>query len=227
MKARASQVSRLMTSPNKGELSKGGKTYVEEIWLKDNFNYKEVVSSKYMSKGINQESKAIDMLSELDNEFYFKNIARIETELLTGECDIDTGSKVIDIKCPWSVKTFFSSELTRDYEWQGRAYMYLYNREVFELTYVLLDADEQTILNEQHKVYWNYKRLNEDFEENDDLYTRYLKDTKQVRSNIELGDRLSSKYRVKRFSIYRDTKKEEMMLNQLKKASDYYKTITL
>lgn len=227
MKVRASQVSRLMTSPNKDELSKGGKTYVEEIWLNDHFGYREVVQSKYMTNGNLSEAVAIDVLSELDKDFYFKNTTRINLGFLTGECDIDTGNKIIDIKCSWSIKTFFSAELTKDYEWQGRAYMYLFDREKFELAYVLLDADERTVLSEQQKVYWNYKRIDEDFEDNEELYNRYMQDTEQIKTNLVLSDKLPLQDRVKWFTIHRDMDKEQMMLKQIYKASEYYKTIKL
>jgi hypothetical protein len=62
---------------------------------------------------------------------------------MTGECDIVTVSSIIDIKTSWSLDTFpeLPEEIdSKDYEWQGRAYMYLYDKPEFELVYCMVST---------------------------------------------------------------------------------------
>jgi hypothetical protein len=75
-------------------------------------------------------------------EDYKKNEERVENEWLSGCCDIITETSIIDIKTSWSLDTFpatnYELKDLSDYEWQGRAYMWLYDMPSFELCYVMV-----------------------------------------------------------------------------------------
>ena len=149
MKFRASQLGKLMTSSRtKGEvLGQTAKSYIIQKAKEDFFEYKTELNNKYVLKGIHQEQDSIDLLNAVRFENYKKYEHRAENEWLTGSCDIITEDIIIDIKSSWSLETFpaTSYELKdlSEYEWQGRAYMWLYDRPRFELCYVMVStADE-------------------------------------------------------------------------------------
>lgn len=145
MKWRASQIGKLMTaSRTKGEeLSQTAKSYINQLAKEEFFGYKSEIKNRYLDKGINQELESLQLLNSVRFENYQKNSQRIENDLITGECDILTNDSIIDIKTSWSLDTF--PELPEDidskeYEWQGRAYMMLYNRFEFELVYCMVST---------------------------------------------------------------------------------------
>ena len=149
MKFRASQLGKLMTSSRtKGEaLGQTAKSYIIQKAKEDFFEYKTELNNKYVLKGIHQEQDSIDLLNAVRFENYKKYEHRAENEWLTGSCDIITEELIIDCKTSWSLETFpatnYELKDLSDYEWQGRAYMWLYDRPRFELCYVMVStADE-------------------------------------------------------------------------------------
>ena len=146
MKFRASQLGKLMTSSRtKGEaLSQTAKSYIIQKAKEDFFDYRSELNSKYITKGLAQEQDSINLLNLVRLEDYKKNEERVENEWLSGCCDIITDTSIIDIKTSWSLDTFpaTSYELKdlSDYEWQGRAYMWLYDMPSFELCYVMVST---------------------------------------------------------------------------------------
>ena len=151
MKFRASQLGKLMTSSRtKGEaLSQTAKSYIIQKAKEDFFEYKTELNNKYVLKGIHQEQDSIDLLNAVRFESYKKNEKREENEWLTGCCDIITEEIIIDVKTSWSLDTFpaTSYELKdlNDYEWQGRAYMWLYDMPTFELCYVMVSTADDIL----------------------------------------------------------------------------------
>jgi hypothetical protein len=145
MKWRASQIGKLMTtSRSKTDvLSQTAKSYIEQLAKEDFFGYTSPLVNRYLDKGINQELESINLLNSVRFENYEKNTLRLENDFITGECDIITNDSIIDIKTSWSLDTF--PELTedidaKDYEWQGRAYMMLFNRFEFELVFCMVST---------------------------------------------------------------------------------------
>lgn len=146
MLIRASSLSKIMTKPKSGDgLSETAKSHIKECVLREVYGFSDFNGNKYTQKGIELESLAIDKVSELHGVQYQKHEGRVSNEWLTGECDILTSDAVHDIKCPWSIGThpFFDGEAEdaikkAGYDWQGRAYMMLYDRDVFHVHYVLL-----------------------------------------------------------------------------------------
>lgn len=152
MKFRASQLGKLMTSSRtKGEaLSQTAKSYIIQKAKEDFYDYRTELTNKYILKGIHQEQDSIDLLNAVRFENYIKyKDHRAENEWLTGSCDIITEELIIDIKTSWSLETFpaTSYELKdlNDYEWQGRAYMWLYDRPMFELCYVMVSTADDIL----------------------------------------------------------------------------------
>jgi hypothetical protein len=144
MKFRASSLGKLMTSSRtKGEaLSQTAKSYIIQKAKEDFFEYRSELNNKYLTKGLTQEQDSIDLLNLVRLEDYKKNEERVENEWLTGCCDIITDTSIIDIKTSWSLDTFpattYELKDLSEYEWQGRAYMWLYDMPSFELCYVMV-----------------------------------------------------------------------------------------
>ena len=145
MKWRASQIGKLMTtSRSKTDvLSQTAKSYINQIAKQDFYGYESPIINRYLDKGTNQELESIQLLNAVRFEDFHKNSVRKTNDFMTGECDIVTVSSIIDIKTSWSLDTF--PELPEDidskqYEWQGRAYMYLYDKPEFELVYCMVST---------------------------------------------------------------------------------------
>lgn len=196
MKWRASQIGKLMTtSRTKGELlSQTAKSYIEQLAKEHFYCYESPIVNRYLDKGINQELESIQLLNSVRFENFEKNKQRVENDWLTGECDILTNEKIIDIKTSWSLDTF--PELpedidSKDYEWQGRAYMMLFERHEFELVYCMVST-------------W------------DEFLTQY--DDK----SIHKVDHIDPRFRITSITFERDFELENQIIERCKIATDYY-----
>ncbi len=147
MKIRSSALGKIMTNPRKKSetLSATCKTYIKELVKEDLFGYKSTIDSKYLTKGIDLEDTSIDLYNEVHGTLYLKNTERLSNEFITGECDINAEDKIIDIKSSWSLETFPASPEdvnNKDYEWQLRGYMMLYNKPKAELAYCMVSTPD-------------------------------------------------------------------------------------
>jgi len=156
MKWHPSSLGKLMTSPKtKSEnLSQGAKTYIRQVAKQDYFGYRVELDNKYINKGKDQEQDSIDLLNAVRFSNYKKNDVRIEDEYMTGECDILIDDRVIDIKTSWNLETWPATPgeaHDNDYEWQGRAYLMLYEREIFELVFCMVTTKDE-FLNQWEQI---------------------------------------------------------------------------
>jgi hypothetical protein len=148
MKWHPSSLGKLMTTPkSKTEnLSQGAKTYIRQVAKQDFFQYRVELDNKYINKGKDQEQDSIDLLNAVRFTNYKKNDVRIADGYLTGECDILADDRVIDIKTSWNLETWPATPgeaHDNDYEWQGRAYLMLYDREIFELVFCMVTTKDE------------------------------------------------------------------------------------
>jgi hypothetical protein len=150
LKFRASSLSKIMSDPVKKTevLSVGAKTFITKQAIEFVYGFDEKISSKYMDKGIQVEDQSIELLNSVLFTSYQKNTERKENDWITGECDIFTGDSIIDIKSSWSLTTFpVLSEQgdDKDYEWQLRAYMMLWDVDSASIAYCLVSTPEELI----------------------------------------------------------------------------------
>ena len=150
MKWRPSQLGKLMTNPrSKSEmLSETAKSEIRRIAKQDFFGFNTELRTKPMIKGTEWEQEGIDLLNTVRFTNYTKNENRVSNEQMTGCCDIITDDLIIDIKSSWSLETFPatpSEAESCDYEWQGRAYMWLYDRPSFELIYTMYTTPDELL----------------------------------------------------------------------------------
>ena len=147
-----------MTEPKSKEeiLSVGAKSYIAKIAKEFVYGYDEIITSKYMDKGIQVEDTSIELYNMVKGTDYKKNTVRLDNEWITGEADIVGDEEIIDIKSSWSLATF--PALAKDgedkgYEWQGRAYMWLYGKPSFTLAYCMVDTPEELIKYEDPQLH--------------------------------------------------------------------------
>jgi hypothetical protein len=213
----------LMASAKKeGELSAGAKTHLECLFKEIVFGKKEYISSKETQKGLACENGAITLYSKIINEFIFKNNERVENSFFSGEYDCRTDDTVIDIKCPWSLKTFplFEKELkNKIYYTQIQAYMYLLGLNKGQVVYCLMDTPDTLIQDAKRNYGWR--------NEITDLPEHIEKD---IENNMTFSD-IPEKLRCKVFEIGRDDEYIEKMKNKAILSRDYlnslYDTLTL
>lgn len=175
------------------ELSAGGKTYVENLVKQKLYGYEDFFTSKYTEKGNICEDEAINLLNLKEGTFYEKNTQFFHNDYITGTPDIITDKKIIDIKCPWSKKTFpiLENEAHNiDYEWQMRGYMMLTGLEEAEVIYCLMSTP---------------RKLLSDFEPID----------------IHDCDNLDLKLRFTKITYYRDEKLENQIVKMVNEARKY------
>jgi hypothetical protein len=165
MKWRPSQLGKLMTnSRSKSEpLSETAKSEIRKIAKQDFFGYELNIKTKPMIKGTDWEHEGIKLLNDVRfTNKYVKNNLRVENEYMSGCCDIITDDLIIDIKSSWSLDTFPATPSegdNSDYEWQGRAYMWLYDRPSFELVYTMYDTDDTLLTDWDNKSIHKVKHI--------------------------------------------------------------------
>lgn len=158
-KIRCSSLSKIMTEPKAKDeiLSIGAKTHVEELAKEFVYQYTKEVSSKEMEKGIIVEQACIELLNEVLFSSFTKNTERRDNDWITGECDIYAGTRIHDVKAPWSLATFPATVFAgrdKDYEWQGRGYMMLWDCDEFEIDYCLVTTPDELIRYEPEALHY-------------------------------------------------------------------------
>lgn len=208
------------------QLSETAKRFVEEMWLLNKKGFYEGLDNRYIGKGLHNEEDGIELVSDVEGNFYIKNTERITKGNLTGEADIVTeidGKRIIkDIKSSWNPKTFMNGDLSNLYEYQGRCYMYLYNADEFHLHYTLTDCPPHLYENEIWKLKNRYGIIDIEEENVKPLFD-------QLRRNLIFSDNpaYTKEERVKTFVIKRDREIELKMLEKLPLAISYYLSIRL
>lgn len=147
---RAHELGCIMTEPkSKTEaLSVGAKTHIKKLAREYVYGFKDSVSSKYMEKGILVEDDSIALYNSVFKTDYVKNTERKTNQWVTGECDVNAPDRIIDVKSSWSLSTFpcvSEDAVDKLYEWQGRAYMMLWNKDLFENAFCMVSTPEHLI----------------------------------------------------------------------------------
>lgn len=139
----------MTNSRSKSEvLSETAKSEIRKIAKQDFYGYNLEVKTKPMIKGTEWEQEGINLLNNVRFTNYTKNNLRVENDYMSGCCDIITDDLIIDIKSSWSLDTFPATPSegeSSDYEWQGRAYMWLYDRPAFELVYTMYTTPDELL----------------------------------------------------------------------------------
>jgi hypothetical protein len=139
------------------KLSTGAKTYIEDVWYGDYYDFQKSFHNKFVEKGKVIEDASIKALSKylgfitIKNEEYLKNDwihGTPDIRLNRPKCTIDTKN----VYYPNGLNYFKDSEEKSLYEWQIHAYNFLDNKEVGFVARILMNPP----LNILEKEVWNY-----------------------------------------------------------------------
>lgn len=200
--------------------------FIADTWLFNKKGFWKDLNTAPVKKGLWNEEDSITLMSEVDGRFYVKNKERVTKGHLTGECDVvfnHEGKKIIiDTKSSWDSDTFVRAKMTKDYEWQGRVYMHLYDADEFWLRPCLVDCPPHVY--EQQKWY-----LRRDFDIIDDDNEEYKPLFDQLERNLiySTNPAYTKEERVKTFKIERDDKIFQELLNRIPRAVEFYKNFKL
>lgn len=228
---RCSQLGKLMTNPKtkadkeSGVLSETTKSYVEEIWLKHEYGYEDIVITDAILKGLLCEQDAIQLVQDVANDGVFREKYkgdRLKNEFIIGTPDIiitENGEKIIeDTKCSFTIKNFKDAEMNKTYEWQLRGYMWLTGATKARLRYALVDTPLEIIQEEQKRAFFRFG-----CDEENKNYQRYAE---QIERNHTFSH-IPKHLRLKTYEIHHDDAKIEHLKEQILKCRSYYNQLSL
>ena len=213
----ASSLGKIMTnSKSKSDpLGETCKSHLREIYIQNTYGRYKDFETKMIEKGNLNEETGITMLSKHLHEMLTKNETTFKNSYLVGTPDIIHEGTIYDIKCPWSLHTFMANDLSSLYEWQGRAYMELCDKDTFTLVYCLTDTPEKLIEDEIRRIKYKCtdENLFEDIEKGCYLQMTYK----------DIPDEL----KIKTFTIERDQDKMKEAKAKIELCREYYATLKL
>jgi len=205
-----------------GLLGETAKTLVKDLWLKNNYGYRERIMTDEMYKGLicEQDSMAL-VQSVLGGEFRKRFNQRIENDYIIGTPDIvlEHEDCIEDVKTSYTLKTFMNAELTPTYHTQGQCYMWLTGKRNYRLIYCLVPTPSEIILNEQKRLFYKFDCN----EENKD----YQEMCEQLEHNNSLILKLPIEQRVKVFNFGYNEEHIEKLKVQIDKARIFYNSLKL
>ncbi len=162
---------------NDPPLSAAAKKYLITRYSWEKYNRGTLPTSDKRScliKGNELEGDAIKLLSKRDRTKYVKGNEFISNDFIFGCCDIYSPErkKVVDIKVSWGIHSYLPNHITdlsTKYWMQMQAYLELYNLEVGEICWVLLNTPPFLLDRERTKFTEKYMTGEidaEKFEEN-------------------------------------------------------------
>ncbi len=204
-------------------LTQGAKTYIREVFLRTAYGYQSVEQGKAQIKGIEQETEALALYAKVKGlRVAFKNPVRQTKGYLTGEADLVVDDLVVDVKTSWDAKTFINADLSKQYEYQLRAYMLLYDLPRAELAYCLVDHPPELLQDEIRKALWQHNILDEATPEGQEIAQAVID-----RFQFSHREDMPPELRVKTYQLERDTEKEALLLEGVDMALEYYAGLTL
>ena len=127
-------------------ISDTAKSAIRDTVKEDLYGFRSFMGNQYTRKGNMLEDLAIEMSGKARFKKLKKHEGRVNTDLITGECDIlDLNTPTIgDTKCTWDIGThpFFVDEAAEKvkkagYDIQMQAYMWLYDCDVAHVDFWL------------------------------------------------------------------------------------------
>lgn len=246
-KFRASQIHRLMANAKGSEvLSVGAKTYLHEIYEDSIFGESPEVATIEIQKGNEVENDAIALLRKIRQKFYKKHPEddELSNEYITGHLDIVDleDEMVIDIKCPFRVRTWFrytEKDALDKYYWQLLSYLWLTGYKKGEIAVCAMPTPDHLILKDLQKQGFFYREgelSQEKYEEEEqkhyNLHNFSVIEEKdrikfyRVEFNQEDVDRMISKIEAGRQYLMQLEASESLSLAVQKSASESYLTTT-
>lgn len=202
-----------------GNLAETVKTLIKDIWLYDNYGYKEEPITDPMLKGMLAEQDSITLTQKvLGGEFRKKTRINLSNDYITGTPDVVLSNCVEDIKTSFDISTFFNAEINKLYEYQLRGYMELTGLKEARLIYCLVNTPSEIVAEMKKRVWFRFSCD----EQNDD----YIRISQQIEKN-HLFDHIPEEKRIKVFEIKHDREKMDIIYKKIERCREFYKTLSL
>ncbi len=174
---KAERLSALITKRDKKEeLPKGAISYLEDVFRAEFDGRQRQIFNKYMTKGDLCEEDSLQLLSDIDGEFYEKNEKYYENDFVCGTPD-NVQFDVKDIKTNFDQDSFDNAELTTLYTWQVRTYLWLCGFTKGELVYCLVNNPLHQLENKKQHIWYQLGTP-------DDTDEDYIKEIQQLERNM-------------------------------------------
>lgn len=153
LKIRCSSLHLLMTKAKSGNgLSESAKSMIKKAVIQQQYGRVKELETPQIMKGRTLEDEAIKAIGLTKARTLKKHTGRLSNDWITGECDFISASCIEDVKCSWSIDTFpfFQEDAEKEcrkagYDWQGQGYMWLYDRPIHYVHYVLLPTPSELL----------------------------------------------------------------------------------
>jgi hypothetical protein len=206
-------------------LSETCKSYLAKVYAEVKYGKRSLQQqkgNKYTEKGKLVEEDAIDLYCSVVKEYFKKNDIRLNNEWLTGELDLYAGEeiyraqKVIDIKSPWDVETYFGNlgkPLNPEYFFQLQGYFSLTGASEGEVAYCLVSAPESIINDEKFRLFRQLGVATMEAPE-------FIKAEAELLNNMIFDD-MPAEHRVMRFPVQRDDALIDKIHQKVEKCREY------
>lgn len=223
---RCSGVGALLTEPKlkadkeAGNLSQTAKTFVRNIWLQNEYGYREYLQNDAMTKGLMQEQDSMELVQDvLGGQFRTKNRERFQNEYLIGTPDIILPDCIEDIKTSKNLRTFMEADIEDLYEAQAMSYMELKGIHSYRLIYALVPDSQEAITNAKERLSYSFGR---DYSNAD-----YIEQCEQLQHNNDVILTIPKEHRIKVFAFDWSRDYIDRLYAKCEKAREYYNTISL
>lgn len=208
------------------QLSDSAKTHLCDLYTVAKYGRHEDIKSKYLEKGLHMEEDAITLYSVVKRVHHEKNTEEKENDYIKGHIDFPTLLDcIVDTKSNWNIFTFnrvVARPIKPLYAWQGKGYMWLWEKERFELAYCLLDTPEHLYKAEQRKLMYELVGRQEfTSDEEKEMYSGALFDLHKLHHYKDIPD--EEKIRI--FELKRNKEDEEKIKRYVVAAREFMNSI--
>lgn len=230
VKFRCSALGKIMTNArSKSEtLSKTTKSYIKELFMELEWNIVEDISTPAMEKGNIVEAESIKfantMLSlGLTDEQIENNSQRYRyNDFVHGSTDLETDDLIIDVKNPFTIKTFpmFSDDElpNKHYSDQMQGYMWLSNKDKAMIVYTAIESPSEMIYDDIRKQHWK-KQAFWDGEEDEAIV--------EAVTNYHTFPLIENENRIRVYEVDRNEERIEQIKERIGLCREYYNTLLI
>jgi hypothetical protein len=203
------------------EFGQTAKACIRNLWLKNEFGYEEPVVTNELLKGILCEDEAIGLVSRyVPGGYRVKNEDQFEDDWFTGTPDIVGDDFIEDVKCSWSLRTFFdTTALDPTYYAQGQVYMSLTGRSRCRVSHVLVETPVDIIEEERKRFYFRFNC--------DESHPEYIKISDKIDRMHGAIKRVPEEGRIKSFEFFRNDSYLDTLRLRVEQARRVYANLSL
>lgn len=157
-KFRCSQLGKIVTKS--GKLTDGARTYLTECFIEAIYGVRKEAYGKALEKGIACEQDGLKLLNDTlyPGRFVKKITEATENDFIKGTPDAVMDNVVYDIKNAYDRFTFGKADLTHDYQWQLKGYLWLYGLDQGRVFYCLNNMPDHMISEEERSMFYKQRK---------------------------------------------------------------------